>query len=125
MCVVCKVQKNGDLDPIDTRLFATRGPLLRESDQLYRFPFGNIYSDGRVCWGRVEYKTGIKSLAQAASLLETFLFHTMNTDLYTGRGDGLETYLKSLQDAGEFPYEDLTPDLTFRDIASLLKGKNV
>lgn len=32
-------------------LFSTAKPIVSESDFLYCFPFGNIYDDGRICWG--------------------------------------------------------------------------
>lgn len=127
MSVVCRVNKDGSLEPRDTRLFATRGPVVRDSDVLYKYPFGNVYSDGKICWGSVQYDRGIKNLTHAGSLLDLFLSTAMNTDLYSrNSGLGLKDLLKSLQDQSEFPYEDLTDaNMSFRGLTSLLKGKNV
>lgn len=37
----------------DSTLFACIPPIGRPHDRLYFFPFGNVYEDGRVCWGSV------------------------------------------------------------------------
>lgn len=34
-----------------SKAFALRGPASREIDTVCRFPFGNTYHDGRICWG--------------------------------------------------------------------------
>lgn len=131
MAVVCNVEKSGALKVVNTRLFATQGPVLRDSDQLYRFPFGNVYQpDGRICWGSASHEQQkIKNLTQAGSLLDTFLFSRMNSDLYGGScnksGKNLDSYLESLKDISDFPYGDLIPEISFKELTSLLKSKNV
>jgi hypothetical protein len=37
----------------ESRLFACIPPIGRPHDRLYRFPFGNVYEDGRICWGNM------------------------------------------------------------------------
>jgi len=126
MSVVCRVDNTGILTPHDTRLYATQGPIIRDTDQLYRFPFANVYSDGKICWGSVNYRKGVKNLTQAGSLLDTFLSGTMNNDLYDRNGGGhLVDRLEGLKDACEYPYSTLRPEFNFRDLTSLLKGRGV
>jgi len=36
---------------LDSRLFACVPPIGRSYDRLYRFPFGNVYEEGNICWG--------------------------------------------------------------------------
>ncbi len=127
MSVACRVNSDGTLSPRDTRLFATCGPILRDTDQLYKFPFGNVSdSNGSICWGGIDVFRGIKNLTQAGSLLDTFLYNRMNDDLYRNRdGHNLRDKLASLKDAVEYPYDTLTKDFVFRDLLSLLKGRSV
>lgn len=131
MAVTCRVNNDGTISPKDTRVFATQGPILRDTDQLYRFPFGNVYTpDGRICWGSAGREHNkIKTLTQAGSLLDTFLFAGMNNDLYNNDQNGsrmqLQDYLKSLQDKPEFPYGDLRAEINFRDLTSLLKSNSI
>lgn len=125
MAVVCRVNANGTLTPQHTKLYATQGPILRETDQLYKFPFANVYQeDSRICWGGVQWQRGITNLTQAGSLLERFLSETMNRDLYQGN-QSLESKLESLQNACEYPYQELRPDFTFRELVSLTKSRSM
>jgi hypothetical protein len=38
---------------IDSKLFACIPPIGRSYDRLYRFPFGNVYDTGVICWGGI------------------------------------------------------------------------
>lgn len=132
MSVMCVADSRGKLKVKDTRLFSTVNPILRESDMLYRFPFGNIFQpDGRVCWGNIENSAlgNIKNLTHAGSLLDTFLFSGMNSDLYGSgtrdRSGSLEDHLKRLQDLPEYPYDELISEISFKELSSLIKSKNV
>lgn len=128
MAITMRVKSNGQLEVANHKLFATPNPIIRDSDQLYRFPFGNVYSDGGICWGNINPSKNIRTLTQAAGLLDEFLYGRMNSDLYSsGRSSGmsLEKLLESLQDKPEFTETLTKTDLTFRDLASMLKSKNV
>lgn len=128
MAITMRVKSNGQLEVANHKLFATPNPIIRDNDQLYRFPFGNVYSDGAICWGNIVPGKNIKTLTQAASLLDEFLYGRMNADLYTpnrSNGMSLEALLESLQDKPEFTETLIKTDLTFRDLVSMLKSKNV
>jgi hypothetical protein len=126
MAVVCRPEKNGTLRIVHERLFATGSPTLRDTDILYRFPFGNVYEDGRICWGQVNESKNIKSISQAGSLLDTFLFNTMNSDLYYKSEPPLLAYLESLQSGVDFPHETLrATQYTIKELTLLMKSKNI
>jgi len=128
MAVTCRVKNDGTLEPRDSRLYATQGPIIRDTDQLYRFPFANVYEDGRICWGGVDWTRGIRNLTQAGSLLDRFLSETMNDDLYhrgNRRNESLRDRLIGLKDAPEYPYDTLTADFQFRDLMSMVKGRSI
>jgi len=38
---------------VQSKLFACIPPIGRRNDQLFRFPFGNVYEDGKICWGNI------------------------------------------------------------------------
>jgi hypothetical protein len=40
---------------VESSLYACIPPVGRTYDRLYRFPFGNVYENGGVCWGNVEH----------------------------------------------------------------------
>lgn len=109
----------------ETRIFATTGPILRESDKLFKFPFGNVYTEnrGNICWGQVD-RGRIDSVSKACSLMNMFLEAGMNYDLYHDYGFGnLSSFLISLENATTFPYEKLSFDLTVAQLLELLKSK--
>lgn len=64
-----------------SNVFATRSSILKEDDQLYRFPFGNVYNDGSICWG--SNKLGvINSPLSLVGVIATFYDVPFNGDLF-------------------------------------------
>ena len=105
--------ENGILDT--THLWATSSSFLRTyNPPLYYFPYGNVYSDSRLCWGNVKYKEDYSpsSVDYNVSLIFTSSY---NDDL--GRNIGTFGYghrdltsldhLKNLKDKDVFPEEQL------------------
>lgn len=128
MAVTCRVKNDGTLEPRDTRLFATHGPLMRDTDRLFKFPFANVHQEnGSICWGSINWRHGIRNLTQAGSLLTRFLGEECNNDLYSSAGCGvnLRDRLQSLTDASDFPYEQLREDLNFSGLMSLCKSRRI
>jgi hypothetical protein len=58
-------------------------PVLSRNTELYRFPFGNVFSDGRICWGSVVLPK-LAELYQLGALPELFLNTTFNGHIDTG-----------------------------------------
>jgi hypothetical protein len=65
----------------DTKVFALRGLAQREVDTVCRFPFGNTYNDGRVCWGSNKLPAIPNPLA-LVSIVATFFDAPFNGDLF-------------------------------------------
>lgn len=87
----------------------TRARNISKSTELYRFPYGNVYQDGRICWGstgiaRDIYDNGMSAIPFA---IETFFNATMNNDLYhddvTKKKVSLELLLFELEEKDIFP----------------------
>ena len=64
----------------DTRIFSMKHPLQTEKDAMYCFPFGNVYGDGRVCWGSVKLSKVSKPM-ELVSIITLFLGSEFNGDL--------------------------------------------
>jgi len=67
------------------KVFALRSFISQESDELYRFPFGNIYAGGKVCWGSAELPK-IKMPMNLISVISIFFDSSFNGDLFNGTG---------------------------------------
>lgn len=63
-----------------TEVFSLRNPITSEDDYLYHFPFGNVYKEGKVCWGGVKVPT-INSPFELLSLVGLFFNSEYNGDL--------------------------------------------
>jgi len=62
-------------------VFGLAGPVRSDEDPLYRFPFGNTFTDGRVCWGSVK-RRAVKKPMETIMLISNFLDSTYNGDLF-------------------------------------------
>lgn len=54
---------------------------LSEQSKLYHYPYGNVYKDGRICWGRNELPK-ISSFADFGGVINLFFGSPTNNDLY-------------------------------------------
>ncbi|MGW8177893.1 MAG: hypothetical protein ACWGQW_03750 [bacterium] len=63
-----------------TWVHSTPNKLGSETDTLYRFPFGNTYEDGHVCWGRVDLPA-ITSPMMLVGVIASFYDAPFNGDL--------------------------------------------
>lgn len=54
---------------------------LTEESELYHYPYGNVYHDARICWGRNELPK-ITSLADFGGVVNLFFGSPTNNDLY-------------------------------------------
>lgn len=90
---------------VDTRAFCLKNPFESNDDIVYRFPYGNTYADGRVCWGGVRTPR-ITSPIQLASLITMFFQSEFNGDLLDPRtvmdigngGDGMPALSSIIND---------------------------
>jgi hypothetical protein len=65
----------------DSRAYSLRGSASREIDTVCRFPFGNTYNDGRICWGGNKLPA-INNPVALVSVVATFYDAPFNGDLY-------------------------------------------
>jgi len=76
------------------------------SSRLYHFPFGNVYDDGRICWGYNQLPR-ITDKQQLDGVVITFFDSPYNGDLYTTRYNGeglfLPQLLNKLKKLKQFP----------------------
>lgn len=108
----------------DTRIHSLKYPIQSENDQLYCFPYSNVYRDGRVCWGEVTIPKIVKPM-DLVGVINLFLGSQFNGDLAGGNFTppkdknfndfwSLVNYVKPMQ---EFPIEVLAASgLTLKQI---------
>lgn len=66
-----------------SKVYALRNPVAREIDTVYRFPFGNTYHDGKICWGGNKL-VAIATPMNLVSVIATFFDAPFNGDLFDG-----------------------------------------
>lgn len=96
---------------VDVRIFALGGPITSLKNALYRFPFGNTYGDGRICWGGVHLPK-IENPINLISIIGMFLDSKFNGDLSGGSFKHkecyyLEEFLVFLDKKETFPIDSL------------------
>lgn len=64
-----------------TKVYALIGSLHRESDTVCRFPFGNTYKSGKICWGNNKIPA-ISNPMSLISVMNIFYDAPFNGDLY-------------------------------------------
>lgn len=72
---------NGLKDVSGTYLYSYSDIMLAETTRLKYFPYGNVYTDGRICWGSIHIPRTVKELYQLSGLLDLFLGTEFNGDL--------------------------------------------
>ena len=61
-------------------MYAAHGPVTSDKDNLYNFPFGNVYNDGHICWGGVKLSM-IKNPIELLPIVSSFMDSEYNGDL--------------------------------------------
>ena len=101
---------------LTSRVFAVRDNYwaIGEDTELCYFPYGNVYSDGKICWGSndsiANLKDGVKGLER---VIGVFFNGIMNNDLYSRdktryQKDSLERLLSDMVLLDSFPAEMLS-----------------
>ena len=62
-------------------LYAVVDKNLTDESKLYHYPYGNVYRDGRICWGSNSLPQ-ISSLADFERVINLFFGAKTNNDLY-------------------------------------------
>lgn len=88
---------------------ASQMPVMDLNARIYRFPFGNVYPDARICWGNAQLPR-IRQTAEASQIPFLFFEAPFNGDLSSDansfRGD-LHTYFEHLKDQNFYPANQL------------------
>lgn len=96
---------------------ASNFPIASNESQLFRFPFGNVYGDARICWGNADIEP-IRQLSHAAEIPNIFFEAPFNGDLSgdaNSSGLGLSEYFQDLNGQEAYP----TNHLVSCDISSV------
>lgn len=101
---------------IDTHVFAVKNISITESTMLYYVPFTNIFHDGRICWGKTQFKNRI-NLIGLPSLTKFFFSLKFNRDLdIEEKGIKCLEFFKDYNNKEQFPYEILREYRIFKEV---------
>ncbi len=112
---------------ITSNIYAIQNQLLSEKDTIYRFPFGNTYEDGKVCWGggNSNILTNIKSPMHLLGTMAAFFDLPYNGDLSVGafsdkKHKDFWALIASLRNESVFPNEILVKP--YAKLEEILRG---
>lgn len=112
---------------VESFLVASQMPILEMTTEVYRFPFGNVFNDFRICWGRTTLPT-IRSPRFLAGLPNLFYAAPFNGDLsenifrdYHYERYNLEHFFNELNGREFFPYNKMLPAGTFGDFLYVIR----
>lgn len=97
-----------------TRVFALKDAKPTDDSILYRYPYGNVYDDGKVCWGHNSLPD-IHAIKRLEMVMTLFIQSPCNSDLYRPekcigiRGVELRELFEKLRNVQSFPEEYLVP----------------
>ncbi len=98
----------------NTRVFTLKDEKPTEKSVLYRYPYGNVQDDGRVCWGSNTLPE-IREIKRLEMVMTLFIQSPCNSDLYhsekcIGQNDvPLRELFEQLRNVQSFPEEYLMP----------------
>lgn len=100
-------------------------PITGTNSELFRFPFGNVYGDARICWGNAQIPA-IRNTAEASGIPVEFFEAPFNGDL-SGDANGydgdLREFFNHLNRKEHFPVNTLVTCgmRTLQDMITRLK----
>lgn len=98
----------------NTRVFVLKDENPTENSVLYRYPFGNVHDDGRVCWGSNVFPD-IREIKRLEMVMTLFIQSPCNSDLYQSekcigmKNVTLRELFEQLHNKQGFPEEYLMP----------------
>lgn len=92
--------------------FAIKDVVPCDDSQLYRYPLGNVYPNGDICWGSNQFKD-INNIKELENIITLFYCLPTNNDLYSCGGNvavnditlNLHGFYTKLQEMSVFPEE--------------------
>lgn len=92
---------------VTSNLFSYIGTA-KEGMKLYNYPFGNVYDEGKICWGNMNLPA-IMTLKDTEKIINMFLASETNNDLFRNRKFQTQRALiEDIKDKDLFPKEYLT-----------------
>jgi hypothetical protein len=117
---------------VGARIFSAKNPVMKEGETLSRFPFGNTYKDGKICWGEARLPK-ISTPVQLSGCVALFFDAPFNGDLidnYTinkpkdlASIEGIDSIISYLNGKDFFP-QDMLYNLGIK-VSELLRSRDV
>lgn len=112
---------------IKSLLCVGKGPINSMNDKVFKFPFGNVYDDLKICWGKNDLPS--VETNQVGGFISMFYNAPFNDDLSNSAFNSfsnVETFyqlLKNLDTKIQFPYQILK-DSSMKTVGGILKTLN-
>lgn len=89
---------------VESKCFAAVG----DETKLYHYPFGNVHSNGKICWGNMNLPK-VQTLEEVNVLVSMFLSSDTNDDLFSTNQVGMtqRALIEEIKVLKEFPVEKL------------------
>lgn len=82
MFITLRGSDNRSYRYVSGQMYAVAGDrIMFKNEDLYRYPTPNIYEDGRICWGYVEFDE-FPFLSSVEGMVSSFFTNKFNTDLF-------------------------------------------
>lgn len=113
-------------------IHALKCSIFNESDDLFKFPYGNASNYGSICWGDVKTDK-IKSPIEVISLISHFFCSYFNGDLFNNDTVNFHTlglkdysfsnFITIMEGQEKFPIDALNKDREYMIVSQLMKVK--
>lgn len=112
---------------VDSYCISSKYPVLEKTTQMYTFPYGNVFDDFRICWGR-QVLPEIPNPRYLADLPDLFFAAPFNGDLSENRfvgfnyeNNNLGHFFSDLNGRAMFPHNKLIENCTFEDFLNKVR----
>lgn len=105
---------------IETKIFAVLNnkKAITEDTEIYRFPYPNVYHDGRVCWGSNHPKE-IKDIMELEKMFNWFVSAPFGEDLGVKTTHGMPNFKQLIEVIQDKDFDDdwmISENMTFREL---------
>lgn len=117
---IFKEEENGRFHLSGSRVAAVTDAVVSDASTLFRFPFGNVYDDSRICWGNALHAARYRLDSGATDLISSFWAASFNNHLDGLGGFSTLTRFQELDGQEVFPITMLTNHRTYSTVGEMV-----
>lgn len=103
--------------------FSTQMGVTGLDTPLYHFPLGNVFDDGRICWGNADVSL-LRTMFEISQLPHIFFEAPFNGDLYNNAnssGEGIVSHFNTIKELNHYPVSHLKAARQMPTVRDLLE----